>query len=128
WPGQARPWRERGLALRQSEHVERVAVQRMAHIRFDGPRDIARAAAAKTGGYGDILLAVDAETHREALHRGAQPRLPQLLARRRVESMEGAVEITDKRDAAIGRQHAGQPFGPPIAVPLLLHGADAGGG
>src|SRR5438477_11190611 len=90
-------------AVGQSEHIDRIAVQRVPHIRFDGPRDIARAAAAKTGGYRDILLAVDAETHREGLHRGAQPRLPQLLVRRRVERMEGAAEITDKLYAAIGR-------------------------
>src|SRR5438477_7880952 len=105
---------EHELALRQSEYVDGIAVQRVPDVRFDGPRDIARAAAAKTGGYGDILLAVDAETHREALHRGAKPRLPQLLARRRVESMEGAVEVTDKGDAGIGRQHSRQPFGPLI--------------
>src|SRR6266700_7603794 len=101
-------------AVRQSEHIDRIAVQRVPHIRFDGPRDIARAAAAKTGRYGDILLAVDAATHREALHRGAQPRLPQLLACRGVESVEGAVEIAHEGHPAIGCQYTGQPFGPLI--------------
>src|SRR5215213_4861664 len=51
--------------VRQREHVQRLSGCRHAHFGGEGRWDEARAAAAETGGHGDILLAVDRKRDRE---------------------------------------------------------------
>ena len=57
------------VALRQREHVQRVAVAGMMNLGRDQRGHDARAAAAYARGDGHVLAAADAERDREALHR-----------------------------------------------------------
>src|SRR5665213_3291132 len=86
------PWLWRLLVVGQAEDKQVVAIGRAMHLAQQGARLGFGTAAAKTGGDGDILLAVHAEGDRIALHRGAQPGLPQGLAVSHVNRAEDAVE------------------------------------
>src|SRR5436190_5510555 len=69
------------LLLRQCKHVQRIPGRRRMNVRRDGRGHETRAAAAVAGRHGDVLAAVDAERHGKALHRRAETRLPEDLAR-----------------------------------------------
>ena len=64
------------------------------------------------------------ERHREALHRRAEPRLPEHRAGLHVERAEAAIEIADERDPAGGRQHRGEERRALLDAPHLLHRRD----
>src|SRR5687768_14084978 len=90
------------LFLHQLEDIQRVATRRGVYLRRDGPRLLTGAAAAVAGRHRDILLTVGRERHREALHRGLEPHLPQHIAGPDVERAEVAIEIADEDHAARG--------------------------
>ena len=66
------------------------------------------AAAAKTGGDGDILLAIHRERHGIALHHRGKAHGPQSLAGGGLHSAEDAIIIADKGNVAVGGEHARQ--------------------
>src|SRR5688572_25485184 len=100
----------------------------MADVRYDRARHDARAAAADTGGHGDVLLAVDAEGHREPLHGGAEPRLPEGLPGAHVVGTEIAIEVAGKREPATRREHRRQERRALLDVPHLAHRVHVEGG
>src|SRR5688572_22361552 len=88
------------LLCRQREDVQREAFLRRIDFRRERIRHQPWAAAASAGRYRDILLAVDAVRHREALHRCRELRFPEDLARLHIDGSEHLVAIADERDAA----------------------------
>ena len=92
----------------QGKDVQRVATVRVTHVGKDCARDVARAAAAQACGDGDVLFAGDAEGYGEALHRGAEARLPQRFSGAGVDGAEDAVDVSDESDAAGGGENGGE--------------------
>src|SRR3954465_1371920 len=92
--------------FRQCEHIQGVACSRHADLGDDRARHDTRAAAAGgAGGDGDVLPTAGGEGHRIAHHGRAEARLPQRLPGLDVKGAEGAIEIADEADAAVGRDH-----------------------
>src|SRR5207247_902289 len=115
------------LLLRQREYIQRVARCGRMNVWRDGGRHETRAAAAVPGRHGDVLPAVDAERHREALDRRAEARLPQDLSRLHVKCAEHAIEIADEREAA-GRRDRRRHERRALRVrPVLFQCADVEG-
>src|ERR1700723_1480806 len=90
------------LLIRQSKDIERLAIVRAMDIGEKHIGHFLRAAAPKPRRHGHILLAVDAEADRIALHGRAELGLPQRLAGLDVYRPEDAVIVTDKGNAAAG--------------------------
>ena len=88
--------------VRQSEHVQRIAVLRVVNIGQNRSRNVPRAAAAEARGDSDILFAADAERYGETLHRCAEANLPEDFSGVHIDGAEVAVEVPDEGDASVG--------------------------
>src|SRR5262249_40269334 len=115
------------LSLPQAEHVQGVPRARMRDVGRDGRRHVPRTAAAKSSGDRNVLMAVDGERDRIALHGGAEAGLPQHAAGADVVGAEVAIEIADERDAAGGREDAGEVRGALLVAPDFLERPDVVG-
>src|ERR1051325_3434674 len=93
----------------------------MVHIRGDRGRYLRRAAAAETGGNGEILLAIDRESDGESLNRGSKPGLPDCLAGLYVEGPELAIKVADESDSTSRRKHRRQKRRALLDGPVLFH-------
>src|SRR4030095_12481241 len=75
-----------------------------------------------TGHDRDVLFAVDAEGHGEALDGRREPRLPQDLARFDIECPEMSIEISGEHDATGRGDDGGHERRPLFVGPHFLHG------
>src|SRR5258706_823770 len=66
--------------VRQSEHIQRVAVAGVMNLRRDHAGHVARASTAQPSGDGNVLFAADSERDRIALHGRAEARFPKHLS------------------------------------------------
>src|SRR5689334_478892 len=93
------------------------------HVRGEDTWDHARAAATEATRHSDVLLAADAEGEREALHGGAEARLPKFLTGLDVDRAEDAVHVAHESDAAGGGKHGGHKRRALLDLPVLFQGA-----